>query len=213
MSQYHKIQSVFKRDKNNNYKTFLYGQYSIPEFEILKDIVWEGTEKFDGMNMRAEYTYGTLKEIYGKTEKAKIPNDLRSRMLTIFTNETAQELDMPQECVTFFGEGIGAGIQKGGYYSDNKDFVLFDVNVNGVWLSRKSVKDIAIKLGCESSNVVFTGNLHEAIETVRHGNLRANWNNEWYDMEGLVLRPHVELRTNRGDRIITKIKRRDFQYE
>ena len=48
MTQYHKIQSVFKRDPNTKFKTLLEGEYSIPEFEYLKDNEWVFTEKVDG---------------------------------------------------------------------------------------------------------------------------------------------------------------------
>jgi len=39
-------------------------------------------------------------------------------------------------------------IQKGGgnYIADGVDFVLFDVWINGIWLERENVEDIAEKL-------------------------------------------------------------------
>ncbi len=44
MVEYHKIQTVFKRDMNTKYKTLLEGEYSLPEFKYLKNNIWEYTE-------------------------------------------------------------------------------------------------------------------------------------------------------------------------
>ena len=48
MIQYHKIQTVFKRDPETKFKTLLMGEYSLPEFEYLKNNEWVFTEKIDG---------------------------------------------------------------------------------------------------------------------------------------------------------------------
>ena len=50
MKEYHKIQSVFKRDIANG--KIIEGKYSLPEFEYLKDNQWVFTEKVDGTNIR-----------------------------------------------------------------------------------------------------------------------------------------------------------------
>ena len=48
METYHKIQTIYKRDPANSFKTLLEGEYSLPEFEYLKDNTWVFTEKVDG---------------------------------------------------------------------------------------------------------------------------------------------------------------------
>lgn len=45
MEEYHKIQTIFKRDNKGN---LLEGEWAKPEFEYLKDNEWEFTEKIDG---------------------------------------------------------------------------------------------------------------------------------------------------------------------
>ena len=50
MKEYHKIQTVFKRDPETNHRTLLEGQYSMPEFEYLANNQWVFTEKIDGTN-------------------------------------------------------------------------------------------------------------------------------------------------------------------
>ena len=39
-TQYHKIQTVYKRDPMTNYKTLLDGEFSLPEFEYLANNDW-----------------------------------------------------------------------------------------------------------------------------------------------------------------------------
>ena len=51
--------------------------------------------------------------------------------------------------VCLYGEGYGAKIQSGGdYMNDGRsvDFILFDVNIAGIWLEGHNVDDIAEKL-------------------------------------------------------------------
>ena len=36
MNEYHKIQTVFKRDPETKYKTLLIGEYSVPKKTVLK---------------------------------------------------------------------------------------------------------------------------------------------------------------------------------
>lgn len=110
--------------------------------------------------------------------------------------------------VTLFGEGYGAKIQKGGQYlRDRCDFVLFDVKVGDWWLRRDDVEDVAIKLGLDVVPVVTTAPIYWAVDKVQKG-----FDSAWKGAtpEGLVGRPAVDLFNRRGNRIITKIKRRDF---
>ena len=51
MPTYPKIQSIYKRDPDNQYKTFT-TEYATPEIGYLADCEWEFTEKVDGTNIR-----------------------------------------------------------------------------------------------------------------------------------------------------------------
>lgn len=60
-----------------------------PEFELLKDLKWEATEKIDGTNMSYCYSYrqkldGVSEdlEIHGKTDKAQYIFCLKCRNLS-----------------------------------------------------------------------------------------------------------------------------------
>ena len=115
-----------------------------------------------------------------------------------------------------FGEGYGAKIQKGGnYIPDGQSFILFDV-WRDIWLERINVADIAGKLGIKIVPIVGEGTLLEGVEFVKHATaaeFRSDLaENKAYQMEGLVMRPAVEMQDRRGNRIIAKIKRRDYTY-
>jgi len=213
--KYHKIMSIYKRDDNSH--NFIVGNYSTPEIEFLKDKRWEFTEKVDGTNIRIKWD-GKEVMYCGRSDNASIPLSLvykldelfksfegRERLIKSFIKEENEELE-----VCLYGEGYGARVMKGGgnYIKDGVDFVLFDVNINGMWLERKNVNDIAQKLNIKSVPILGQGTLDDAIEMTKKG-----FKSQWGDFiaEGIVARPLVELFTRRGDRVITKVKYKDFR--
>ena len=204
MNEYHKIQSVYKRDERGN---MLFGEYSLPEFDYLRDNYWVFTEKVDGTNIRLLWRNGEL-EIRGKTDKAQIYAPLISAITGLIDKAKMAELFPFDVCL--YGEGYGAKIQKGGeqYLPDGVSFVLFDVNVNGIWLERENVADIAQKLSIQISPTIGGGPLEDMVEYVHEG-FKSRWGD--FMAEGIVARPRVELIDRRGNRIITKIKHKDFK--
>jgi hypothetical protein len=213
--EYHKIQSIYKRDQKT--KKFLEGEYSLPEFELLKDIRWEYTEKIDGTNINVTYSLGStgsIVSINGRTERAQMPMELLQKLQQLFNETTLSkafpyEMGMPDDTIRLYGEGYGRRIQKGGgdYIPDGVGFILFDVRINYTWLTRESVQDIATKLSIPCAPIIGEGTLQQAVDFCKKGffsQLRAT------PPEGLVLRPKHELLDRRGHRIITKIKLKDF---
>lgn len=238
-TKYHKINTVFYRDPATNHKTLLSGYWSEPEFELLRHIPWEWTEKVDGTNIRVIWEpdhrfdrgmrtyYGNKLEFRGKTDAAEIPKPLLVRLNELFTpslmyktfpdTSIERHLDVGDISVTLYGEGYGNKIQKVGkrYREEGTDFVLFDVNINGIWLDREDVDDIANKLGIQSVPVLRTGTLWEAIDFIRQGKEGHLVTSKFAEdstlpIEGIVCRPRRELLTKTGKRIITKIKYKDF---
>ena len=61
MKEYHKIQTAFLRNPEDNFKTLLCGEWALPEFKLLKDIEWIWTEKIDGTNIRIMFNGETFK--------------------------------------------------------------------------------------------------------------------------------------------------------
>jgi ATP-dependent RNA circularization protein (DNA/RNA ligase family) len=214
MKQYHKIQTIFKRDDNGK---IIDSEWTLPEFEYLQNNNWIWTEKVDGTNIRVKYdprvpacggdhlvpwvTFG------GKTDNAQIPAFLYQRLQELFPVEKFKAFDSP---LCLYGEGYGAKIQKGGgnYKSDGVDFVLFDVKIGDWWLTRESVYTIASQLGIDIVPVIRICPIQEAIDLVKEG-FESQWGN--FIAEGLVGTPHIPLFSMNGSRIITKIKHRDFK--
>lgn len=210
MMQYHKIQTVFKRDPDNNFKTLLTGEYALPEFAFLKDNEWVFTEKVDGTNIRIMWD-GKNVVLGGKTDNAQIPAFLVERLQNLFCTTPARQrlADKLPDGGCLYGEGYGAKIQKGGgnYNADGVDFVLFDVKVGEWWLEEYNVLDVAAALSISTVPVIGRGTLHEMVARASDG-FQSKWGD--FEAEGIVARPATELRTRSGHRIITKIKHKDF---
>ncbi len=204
---YHKIQSVFKRDPDNHYKTFLMWDWSEPEFSYLADNMWVATEKIDGTNTRIHVgTSGFC--VGGRTDNAQLQVDLMNRLNDVGNRTAGLGLDG----LTLYGEGYGAGIQKGGGgYRPDKGFILYDVMVTdtGMFLERENVFDIANKLGVGHVFVTAMMSLRDSVNWFSEGGPVPSFERVT-DAEGWVLRPAVELRNRMGQRIITKLKVTDF---
>ena len=207
MKEYHKIQTVYLRDPAMNHKTLLEGQFANPEFEYLKNDIWVFTEKIDGTNIRVQWD-GEQVSFAGKTDRADIPGRLLEKLVELFYPDIFLANELPPLCL--YGEGYGARIQKDGddYIPDAVNFILFDVHIDGIWLERHNVEDIAAKLMIKIVPIVGKGTLLEGIAMVKGGyesKLRKT------PPEGIVMRPQIELLDRRGKRIITKIKMKDFR--
>lgn len=216
-AKYHKIDTLFRRDRATN--RIIEGDWTRPEFAYLADNEWEFTEKVDGTNIRLGYdaasTFAGNEHAYiaGRTDEAQIPPHLLNRLIELMrAMPLAEVFGTEPTDVTLYGEGYGAKIQKGGgdYHRDRCDFVLFDVLIGGFWLRREDVDDVAVKLGIESVPILDRGNLHDAVEMAREGFPSARWPGVTA-AEGIVARPATELMGRSGDRIITKVKTRDFR--
>lgn len=209
MTEYHKIQTFFKRDEKGH---IIEGNWSLPEFEYLKNNLWIFTEKVDGTNIRVIWT-GKEVLFGGKTDRAQIPSFLFFKLREIFYTEERIKMFLDKfgdkGGVCLYGEGYGARIQNSGvnYIKDGVDFVLFDVKIGNWWLKREDVEEIANYFGIRVVPVIGEGTIFDAIEMCRKG-FNSQWGN--FLAEGIVARPKIELKDRKGDRIIGKIKCRDF---
>ena len=209
MNEYHKIQTVFKRDPETNHKTLLEGKYSLPEFEYLARNKWTFTEKVDGTNIRVYRQHGIVR-FGGRTDRAQLSAQLFARLNDRFTpqEQRIREMFGDSTAVCLYGEGYGAGIQKGGgNYQADQDFVLFDVRIGDWWLRREGVEDVAKELALDVVPVIGEGTLTDMVNLAREG-ITSRWGD--FRAEGIVARPATELMTRSGHRVITKIKCKDF---
>lgn len=100
---YQKINTLFLRDVNN---IIMPDTVTCPEFDYLKNLPWECTEKIDGTNIHIDYTLtnefdeqgrilgsGFSIDICGRTANAQIPAHLQNKLNSIFAPEDEGEFD------------------------------------------------------------------------------------------------------------------------
>ena len=208
MSEYHKIQSIFKRNLNLKHKPLIEGDYTLPEFEYLAHNQWMFTEKVDGTNIRIIIANNTI-TFGGRTEAAQIPAQLLNRLNEKFLPLKDQLLAQFPDGGILYGKGYGNKIQKVGHcYRPDQDFVLFDVKVNEWWLKRPDIEAVAQSLALDIVPIIGTGTLIQAVEWAKAG-IKSTWGD--FEAEGIVARNPLELTTRAGKRLITKIKCGDFK--
>jgi len=113
-----------------------------------------------------------------------------------------------------YGEAYGGSMQRmSKTYGPALKFIVFDVKVDNNWLSVPQAEDVAHKFGLEfvaywqiptDLNMINTVRDNPSPQSMRNGMGMDN------KMEGIVLRPIIEMVKNNGNRIIAKHKRDDF---
>lgn len=194
---------MFKRDEKTH--KFIEGQWSLPEFEFLQNNRWVFTEKIDGTNIRVIWDDDKI-ELKGRTDRAQIYAPLIARLYEIFEIDKLREGFDASVC--FYGEGYGARIQKGGgNYRPDVGFILFDVRIGEWWLKREDIFEIATQFEISVVPIIAEGSLDIAIKLIKNG-LKSTFGD--FRAEGLVLKPKVELFARNGQRVISKVKYKDF---
>ena len=186
-----------------------------PEFEGLKDVPWVWTEKIDGTNIRVLWD-GHRVVIGGRTATAQLNWQLVDFLTTTFPEELFEQHFKDTKAV-LFGEGFGAGINNGGSYSETKNFALFDVAVadnnhplGHWWLEPNAVFDVSEEMGCSIVPYIGTFNVEMAIGVVEDG-MPSFYGN--FPAEGIVGRPLGGYLSRKAQRILMKVKGRDFPGE
>lgn len=207
--EYPKIQTIFKRPEGKGSKSkVIEGAWTLPEFEYLKDNIWEWTEKVDGTNVRVHWDGEIKLQVLfgGKTDKAQMPPHLLNRLEEMFPPEKFYG----RQTMTLYGEGFGDKIQSGGKYlgKGNVSFVLFDVRIGRWWLKRDALLSISSELEVGIVPLVGYGTLVEAVDFIKRQQLQSHWGD--FLAEGIVLKPKVPFLQRNGSRVITKLKHKDF---
>jgi len=166
----------------------------------------------------------------GHTEKAQLHPNLIKYLENTFTLEKMAKAfpsteGKPMIRATVYGEGYGPKIQSGGKYRKDIAVRIFDVFIQdeynfsgGWWLEPENVADIASKLGVKTMPGLDLSNMREIVSAVKSGirssvALEDNPDTHLIDaliMEGVVARAKPLLFTRRGERIIFKLKTKDF---
>ena len=209
MREYHKIETVFNRSTDGD-KRLIWGDYRNETVKYLADNIWQFTEKIDGTNIRIHWD-GHNVEVGGRTDRAQIPKHLMDYLSATFLTPEVEELfeqTYGEKDVMLFGEGYGAKIQNGGEYRSDVSFILFDVLIGDNWQSRELVETTAKMFSIDVVPIVLEGTIGDGIDYVMQHN---NSTIGKAVMEGIVGRPKVEMKDRLGNRIIVKIKWKDFK--
>lgn len=208
--EYHKINTVFKRDEKG---IIMPNEFTKPEFGYLRNNNWRWTEKIDGTNIRIFWDGGEDYTVGGRTDRANVPAGVIAAIRATLGSDAARLAAIlqasPDAPVTLYGEGYGPGIQKGGgNYGDEQKFILFDVRIGTWYLKPEDAAQIAGSLGLDVVPEIGVFSLGQAIDGMQRSEYHSKFPN--VIAEGIVGTPDVPLRDRAGNRIIAKLKYRDF---
>ena len=140
-----------------------------------------------------------------------------TKFLSLFNQEELLEkmksLGSPD--IVIYGEAYG-GSQQGmsATYGKQLKFIAFDVKINDIWLSVPDAEQVCKDLGIEfvwyTKSTTDIDGLNKLRDIDSPQAIR-NGVGEGKKMEGVVLRPLIELTKNNGSRIIVKHKRDEFK--
>lgn len=212
--EYPKIETLWNRDERTH--KVIPGALRLAEFGNIK--VWRVTEKIDGMNVRVILAPDGTVTYTGRTDDAQMPVPLLAYLSQALPlTRLIDVFDIGQQ-VILFGEGYGGKIQKGGNYRPDPALRLFDVLVGPWWLEPEAVTDVASKLNVltvpdlgvidylphtagELTHILNSG--HSVVSAMEGGNAS-------YTGEGIVARTVPLMLTRRGERVMWKLKFKDF---
>lgn len=210
--KYPKIEGLWERDPET--RKVIEGLYRNDTIRYAATLKWAWTEKVDGTNVGIVWD-GHKVTFQGRTEKTEHPRPLLRALENIFGGKDAEEIFetlFGEKTVVLYGEGYGGKIQKAGKtYRETESFILFDVYLpdNDLWLKRDALSNIAYALNIELVPVVFVGTVEEAVEIVKNKRIRSTF--EGAEIEGLVGKPIYELRDRERNRLVVKVKGRDYK--
>lgn len=215
MFEYPKIETLFQRDLVAHKVT---QQLRKPEFALPRK--WLVTEKIDGMNIRV-YFSGTWIEFSGRSDNAQLPPRLLEILKRMFTVEKLTDFYGCDATWLFFGEGYGPKIQKAGAHLRHDEFPsfrLFDVAVKSAnrdrysWLEWRDVEITAKELGIKTVPFIteYDGPGWPVHLLGRRSAVAAQEGDNDFVAEGIVCRTNPTLHDRWGNRIMWKLKVRDF---
>ena len=177
-----------------------------PLLYYLQDNQWHARRKLDGANIRVQWD-GEKALWNGKTNAFQCSHGLHEYMDNTFIEEIFEEKFGRDLTVTIFGEHMGPKVQGNELHLEADEVIIYDVNINGFWQPPTNVMEIAEYFGVHTcydfaDGLVITAPLSDLIHQVANG--------EYVGWEGLVATPAIECRNQKGGRIITKIKNKDY---
>lgn len=185
--------------------------YRSPLLAYLAELPWVYSRKVDGENIRIQWD-GEQVLWNGKSNAFQCGAEFTEYMNNIFLEEIFEEKFGRDKVVTLFGEKMGPKTQGNELGLEKDEVVLYDVNINGTWLSGVNVVEIASYFGFNVPPI-YRYMPHGQAPTKLRELIEMCANGEFKDWEGIVARPQVEMRDQSGHRVIVKIKNKDYLRE
>lgn len=217
---YPKINSLYNR-RPAKPRDLIIGEYCCPEFEEIQ--YWETTEKIDGTNcviiLEIENFRNNIPFVFfrGRDHGSALPAMLVNWLKTVFNDDVDKYLEIfpTANRVYLYGEGIGPGINIKDSYSEYEHFVLFDVVVDGFFLSRENVIDVAQKMQINYVPVFpeirTREQIIEFVQSCPQSTYAEQFNRD-IPMEGVVCRAKSGLLFKKDQKpVMFKLKCKDFK--
>ena len=208
-----KIKAIYKRDPKGK---ILIGEFSDDIFNYLGDCCWIATEKIDGTNTRIIWD-GHRISWKGATEKTVMPDFEQKWLSNTFGTPEKEELFeqvFGEKEAIVFGEFCGHKIQKSGelMFPTSNDFIVFDIVINGHWLSYDNMSNVASNIGCKYVKMARTGTLRQIANYIEKNgaSLTESTSGNNAPLEGYVCFPSEPLYFSDGTPIKVKVKVRDL---
>ncbi len=208
-TEYHKIWGPYARHISGPDRgKFIAGDWARPEFEVLQNQDWTWTEKINGTNCRITWD-GHKVRFGGRTDEAALRIKALEWLGAQFPEELLEQQFHAGPAV-LYGElcGSDTGVNGSGNYGRECRFILFDVNVCGWWLQPDTISTVATQMGLEATLIRLVGSIEEAISFVAGGGPWSSFGT--FEGEGLVGKPPLGLIGRDGDRLMVKLKGKDF---
>lgn len=201
-----KLLTLFKRGAYFKVDT-LY--YSTPEFALIDN--WLVTEKIDGTSVILSLSK-TGGGYYGRTPKSQF-NVNQTKFMESETDRLLGKVwpilsTYGLDSIDVYAELVGPDVQGNPYALDEHRLYVFDMRAGGYWLNTGSVYPNCDVLDVRRPSVLDNMTTDEVIFLVRGG--FQSTINPGVLSEGVVARTDPLLYNNRGDRVMFKLKHKDF---
>ena len=232
--RYPKTESPYVRDEETH--LLVPGIFRRPDFAQIGR--WLVTEKIDGTNIRVILNGHLLGDpvldgpvfaswdVRGRSDDATLPKRFVEEAfphVSVSLLESALNAIEPMRdpergyAMVVYGEGYGAGIQKGACYSPTKQLRIFDVltfkeGSRSLWRTWNDVVEVARVLGLSTVPVVWA---EASLAQVRlcvgdYSRVAQQHGMPPIQQEGVVARTDPYLYDYRGNRVMFKLKSKDL---
>jgi len=216
-TKYEKFSSPFKKDEK--FRNTIEVAQSLPVG------TWIKTEKIDGTNIRIILTKpneeGNRDILIASRKLVLNQEDKNSKQYMdcikeINLNKIKEYFKEVESTIVIYGEGYGAGVQKGGIYSSIKDFRVFDIRIGEAYQDFEYVQKVCIDnqlnivpvIG-ECKEITY-GECYDSLKKFQETLIRDGSGGK---PEGIVYKFEPVLLNKYKERLIFKVKFKDFNKE